>query len=178
MKKEHGTPEKLEYYAFMWSMARMLIAALSLVLGGPVVYEILGYQNMFSTVGALYDLACVISGVAAAYLLYLWFQNGNRVFGASDQKDTIAFFVMVVSGFNLGLVGLGAENPGLSIFSAQVFWYLGAAIHLAATYYLYTRWVSNGKRLFGGVERSSSATMPSQNLSTQGQSDVPPSAQG
>lgn len=153
MVKEHGTPDKLEYYAFMWSLARMVLAAVALLLGGvPVVYKILGY-SAYSTVGSLLNLAWVISGVAAGYLLYMWFKNDKRVFGGSEQKDTVAFFVMIVSGFNLGLAGLDAGNIGLNMFRGDVFLYIGAAIYIVATYYLYTRWVSNGRQLFakGGV---------------------------
>ena len=104
---EHTTSAKLEYYSFLWSEVRLLIAAIALLIGGypPIIY--------FLPVPALYGLlymglkvAWLVSGAAAAYLLYRWYSGGQRLFGKKETLDTVAFFVCVVSGINLGFFGI------------------------------------------------------------------------
>ncbi len=154
LKQEHGTPEKLERYAFLWSLARMVIAAVSLLIGGvPAIVILFGHSHMMYG-GALWSLlnfAWIISGIAAVYLVYRWNQAGRTVFGGTDQKDTIAFLVMAVSGINLGFAGLGTKNIGMSIFHGDLFYLVGGIIYLVTTWYLFTRWKACGETLFGAA---------------------------
>ena len=142
----HTHPDKLERYAFIWSEVRLLIAALALFIGGvpPVLY----FLPAFGLVGILLKLSWLISGVAAAYLLYRWLSNGQKLFGHKDMKDTVAFFVMVVSGINLGLVGLIGNNIGMSISSSYALFVVTAILYLVSAYHLHTRWKRAGQKLF------------------------------
>ena len=110
--KEHLKPDKLERYSFLWSEVRLLIASIALFLGGvPPVFKIISSSSgLFSLVGSLLTLSWIISGVAAAYLLYRWYSGKMMLFGGKKPLDTTAFFVMIVTGFNLGFAGLAASR--------------------------------------------------------------------
>jgi len=88
------------------------------------------------------------------YLLYSWNKAGRKVFGGTDKKDVIAFFVLIVSGLNLGLVPLLNSNIGMGIFrgsesgSLPIFFLIGGVIYIIALIYLFGRWKGNGERLF------------------------------
>lgn len=143
----HTTPDRLERYAFLWSLARMGIATLSLFLGAyPILMKAVGYGIM--------SLAWIISGVASAYLGYRWFTGGKKVFGGSAQKDTIAFLVMVVTGLNLGYTAL-STNIGMglaySVFDGAVtdlVFKATAVLYALVAFYLYKCWKENGERVF------------------------------
>jgi hypothetical protein len=140
---------ELERYSFLWSEARLLIAAAALLLGGvPPLVWIMGGSAYGGLVGLLLKLSWIISGVAAAYLLYRWYGAGMRLFGQNNKKDTLAFGVMVLSGLNLGLVGLVGTNIGMSIAASQPVFILVAVIYLFSAYYLYQRWRAHGEKLF------------------------------
>lgn len=141
--QHHMHPDALETYAFWWSEARLIIAALALLLGGtpPILYLASG----MGVVITLLKLSWIISGVAAVYLLYRWISGGQKLFGHKNTKDTIAFFVMVVSGINLGLVGLIGNNIGMSIASSYAIFIIVAVIYLVAAYHLYTRRTAHGR---------------------------------
>jgi len=146
--KEHTTPEKLEYYAFLWSEAKMVIAAVSLFFGAvPIAYKILG----MNAVSSLLPLFWLISGAASAYLLYCWHKGGQKVFGGKDTKDLTAFFVLVVTGLNLGLTAVGG-NIGMSLVFempvADILFKATAVVYLIAAWYLWQRWNANGQKLF------------------------------
>lgn len=142
-------PHKLERYSFLWTEARLIIAAIALLLGGiPVLRFLLPVPALFGLVGTILTLAWIISGAAAVYLLYRWYTGGQMLFGAKSTQDTIAFFVAVVSGINLGLVGLLGRNIGMSISSNYIVFVITALIYLAAAAYLYKRWNASGQRLF------------------------------
>ena len=142
----HTHPDNLERYAFVWSEVRLLIAALALFIGGvpPVLY----FLPAIGLMGVLLKLAWLISGVAAAYLLYRWLTNGQKLFGHKDMKDTIAFLVMCVSGINLGLVGLIGNNIGMSISSSYAVFVITAIVYLVSAYHLHLRWKKAGEKLF------------------------------
>jgi hypothetical protein len=146
--KEHTTPEKLERYSFLWSEVRLLIAALALFLGGvpPALYFI-RVSGLYGTIHSLLTIAWLVSGAAALYLFYKWYK-GRMLFGGKVQMDTYAFFVMVVSGVNLGLTGLLGNNIGMSISSNRVVFFVVGLLYLAAAYRLYRSWKSNGERVF------------------------------
>lgn len=147
--KEHTTPERLERYSFLWSEVRLIVAAVALLLGGvPPVLYFLSFSPLYGLVYALLKLAWVVSGVASGYLLYRWYAGGQKVFGGSDMKDMVAFFVSVVSGINLGLVGLLGTNIGMSISSNYIVFVIAALLYLVAAYHLYIRWKGHGERVF------------------------------
>ena len=140
----------LERYSFLWSEARLLVAAVALLLGGvPPIAYILGGSAYAGVVGLLLKLAWLASGVAAVYLLYRWYVSGMKIFGQNNRKDTLAFGVMVLSGINLGLVGLVGTNIGMSIASSRPVFIIVAVVYLFSAYYLYRRWRAHGERLFG-----------------------------
>lgn len=147
--KEHMQPEKLQRYAFYWSVARMLIAALSLFFGAmPIVYK-LGVGSLAS----LLPLFWLVSGVASVYLIYMWYKSGQKVFGGTEKKDMIAFFVMVVTGLNLGYTGLSNLNIGMNMVwdmpIADLIFKATAVVYVVVAVYMYKRWKASGETLFG-----------------------------
>ncbi len=147
--KEHTTPEKLEYYSFLWSEVRLVIAAVALFIGGtPPILLLVPVASLYGLMYLGLKLAWIVSGVAAAYLAYRWYEGGQKLFGGKDTKDTVAFLVSVVSGINLGLVGFLGQNIGMSLVSGQLVFLLTGAVYLAAAGYLYMRWNAHGKKLF------------------------------
>jgi hypothetical protein len=140
-----ATPGQLERNSFLWSEARLVIAAVALFLGGipPITYLLGG-----STVWGLLKLAWIVSGVASAYLAYRWYTGGQTVFGGKDQKDIAAFAVSVLSGLNLGWTGLSGNNIGMSIASGKLVFLLAGALYLVAAWHLWRRWSARGQKLF------------------------------
>jgi hypothetical protein len=155
----HTTPDRLERYAFLWSLARMAIAVLSLFIGAvPIVLRIL--PGLYSLV----SLAWLISGLASLYLIYRWHTGGQTVFGGTETKDVVAFWIMVVTGINLGITGLG-NNIGMglaySTFGlslAGIIFKITAVAYAAVAYYLWKRWKESGERLFGAKAAPEHAT--------------------
>lgn len=147
--KKHLEPARLERYAFLWSETRLLIAALALFLGGvPPVIFIFGKIGLSSMVWSLLNLAWIISGIASLYLLYRWNEAGRRVFGGTDMRDTVAFFVSIVSGFNLGVTGLFGRNIGMSITHNYTIFIIVGVLYLVSAWHLHTRWKAFGEKLF------------------------------
>jgi len=145
--KKHTNPDNLEKYSFLWSEVRLVIAAVALFLGGfPPVLKITPYA-LYGVVEPLLTLCWIISGLASAYLLYRWFVGNKKLFGGSDTKDTIPFFVSVISGLNLGIAGLGT-NIGMTISSSYALFIIVGIIYLASAGYLYKRWNESGKKIF------------------------------
>jgi len=139
-------PENLEKWSFLWSEARLVLAAIALFLGGvPLAYKIL---PSFAFVWSLLNLAWIISGIASAYLLYRWYTGGQKLFGKKDNKDTAAFFISVVSGLNLGIVGIFGTNIGMSISSGTIIFIIVGLLYLAAAWHLCQQWNKSGKKLF------------------------------
>jgi hypothetical protein len=147
--KEFSQPHNLEYWSFVWSEVRLIIAAIALLIGGvPVLRAILPIAALSGLVNAILIIAWIISGVAAAYLLYRWIKANKTVFSGKQNLDLAAFFVSVVSGLNLGITGVFGNNIGMSIFSSYIFWVIGAIIYLAAAVHLFRRWKACGKKVF------------------------------
>ncbi len=140
------TPAQLERNSFLWSEARLVVAAVALFLGGipPVVY-FLGYN---SSVWGILKLCWIISGLASGYMGYRGYQNGWQVFGGKDQKDLAAMAVAVVSGINLGWTGLAGNNIGMSIASGRVIFAVVGVLYLASAYQLWTRFKARGEKVF------------------------------
>jgi hypothetical protein len=81
--KRYTKRKNLDKYSFFWSEARLLIASVSLFIGGMPVIFAFGYNPLFSS---LLNLSWIISGLASAYLLYRWNQNHRKIFGAKIKK--------------------------------------------------------------------------------------------
>lgn len=151
----------LETYSFWWSEARLILGAIALALGGvPLVFAILPIPGLFSLVGSLLTLSWIISGIASGYMLYRFWTGGKTVFGGKEQRDIIAFWVSVVTGFNLGITGLLGTNIGMQISSNRIVFTLAAVVYVIAAVHLYRRWNANGKKMF-----SASAGMPAAPMS-------------
>lgn len=145
--KQHSQPEKLERYSFIWSEIRLILAAIALFLGGtPVLYALVPAPS--GLISSILTLCWIISGLAALYLLYRWFQNKQLLFGGKESKDTAAFMILVISGINLGLTGILRQNIGMNISSAQFIFVVVGIIYLVVAAYLYRRWKESGQKLF------------------------------
>lgn len=139
-------PQQLERYSFLWSELRLVIAAVALFIGGiPPIF----YLPLPSGLARLLLVASwIISGVASGYLVYRWSKANQKLFGASDSYDKVAFFVSVVSGINLGLTGLIKTNIGMSIISGKTIFIIVGLIYIVTAAYLYKRWSSSNQKLF------------------------------
>lgn len=147
--KEHATPSKLEYYSFIWSEARLVVAAVALLLGGvPPILFFLSIPFLYGVLSVGLKISWIVSGVASAYLAYRWYKGGQTIFGGKDQKDLGALLVSVVSGINLGLTGLFNTNIGMSMVSWYPIFVAAAVLYLAAAYHLYRRWNASGRKVF------------------------------
>ncbi len=150
MDKKHFEPRNLEHYSFIWSQARLLVAAVALLIGGvPVLRAVLPMVALSGLVNLVLTLTWIISGVASGYLLYRYVKNQQMIFGGRNQRDRVAFLISIISGFNLGLTGLTGNNIGMSISSDRVIFAIVAIIYLITLVYLHKRWQASGKKLFG-----------------------------
>ncbi len=146
--KKHTTPDSLEKYSFLWSEARLILAAIALFLGGfPLVFKIVPY-GLSSTTSSLLTICWIISGIASAYLGWKWYTGGQTIFGKKEMKDKIAFLISVVSGINLGLAGILGSNIGMNISSSKTVFIVVGIIYLISAGYLYKRWNESNKKLF------------------------------
>lgn len=147
--EKYSQAQKLEKYSFLWSEARLLIAALALFMGGvPPVLVLLPAPSLYGLVSSLLNLAWIISGLASAYLLYRWYSGKNLLFGGKEGLDTATFLVSIVSGINLGLAGLFRRNIGMSISSNRLIFVIVGLIYIASSLYLFKRWNGYGKKIF------------------------------
>ncbi len=146
--KEYTNPHTLEYYSFAWSEVRLIVAAVSLIAGAtPIIFTFVG-GALSVFVFSLLKICWIISGAASAYLLYRWSVTGKKVFGGTDKKDMIAFFVSVVSGLNLGVTGIMGKNFGMLILQLNIVYALAGIAYLVCAWHLFTRWKAYGQKLF------------------------------
>jgi hypothetical protein len=147
--KKYTKPDQLERYSFLWSEARLVIAAIALFSGGvPVVYLIFPASGLYRILSPFLTLTWLISGLASGYLLYRWNDNKQRLFRGKKNIDTGAFFVSVVSGINLGIAGLLGTNVGMAISSNRFILTVVALLYLAAAIYLFMRWNASKRKIF------------------------------
>lgn len=144
----HTHPDKLEYYSFIWSEVRLVIAAVALLVGGTPPIYFLPLFFLYGLVSTLLTLCWIISGAASAYLAYRWYTGGQTLFGGKDMKDTVAFAVMVLSGLNLGITGISGTNIGMSIAYSYPVFIVTGIVYLVAAWYLHKRWKASGEKLF------------------------------
>ncbi len=146
---KHTHPVALDRYAFIWSEVRLCIAAIALFIGGyPPVLYFLASSSIYSFVMFFLRISWIVSGVTAVYLLYRWFTGGQTLFGHKHKSDLIAFLIMVLSGINLGLVGLIGQNIGMSLASGYAIFVITGIAYVISAYHLYTRWKAHGEKLF------------------------------
>lgn len=145
---KHLKPQDMERYAFIWSEARLVVAAVALLIGGVPPIYLIAPPMLFGIARGGLIAAWILSGLASLYLFYHWWQGGQKVFGKKDPKDTVAFLVMVVSGINLSLVAITGTNFGMSILSGRLVFFVTAAAYLFVAFHLYARWKSHGRKLF------------------------------
>jgi hypothetical protein len=138
--------QQLDRYAFLWTEARLVIGAIALFIGG--VPPALRFFGWFPLISVLLTLCWIVSGVVSAYLLYRWYEHGWHLFGKRDQKDTAAFAVNILTGFNLGVAGLLGTNIGMTISSGYAAFVITGAVYLVTAVYLWRRWSSHGEKLF------------------------------
>ncbi len=142
----HMQRNKIEKFSFLWSEARLVIAALALFIGG--IPPLVAYGPFPSGLTrTLLVLSWIISGLASGYLLYEWSQH-RKLFASKKPFDVAAFAIMVISGINLGITGLFGRNIGMSISSNRTLFIIVGLLYLYVAYYLYNRWSASGKKLF------------------------------
>ena len=148
--KEYTKPDKLERYSFLWSEVRLFIASIALFLGGvpPVLKIFSSSSGLYGLVSSLLTISWIISGLASAYLLYRWYSGQRRLFGEKKPLDTTAFFVMVITGFNLGFAGLVGTNIGMSITSNYIIFVITGLLYLGSAMHLFSRWKASGQKIF------------------------------
>jgi hypothetical protein len=147
---KHMKLDNILRYSFLWNQARLVIAALSLMLGGfPIALKIFGSSS--SAVGSFLSLAWIISGLAAGYLLYSWYKAGKKVFGGEEKKDCVAFWIAIISGLHLGWAGLTGTNVGMTVVPSGLLTLVMLAagvLYLWSAWHLHTRYKANGEKLF------------------------------
>ncbi len=142
------TTHEMQSKSFLWSEIRLVIAALSLFVGGlPIVYLILP-ASIYGLTRVLLTIAWIVSGVASCYLLYGWHKAGYTLFGHKNSTDMFAFLVMIISGINLGITGIFSSNIGMTISSNRIIFDLVGIIYLWTAWYLWRKWSVNGRRFF------------------------------
>ncbi len=145
----HTQPAQLEKYSFLWSEARLIIAAFALFLGGvPPLRYFLGGQMSYGFINLVLTLSWLISGVASAYMLYRWNENGRMLFGKKQSNDLYAFLVSVVSGLNLGLVAILGRNIGMGISSSYLVFVIVGVVYIISAMHLHRCWKENGGKIF------------------------------
>ena len=141
-------PHDLERYSFLWSEARLLVAAVAMLIGGVPPIYLVAPASLFGIARMGLIVCWIISGLTALYLLYRWWKGGQRVFGSKNPQDMIAFLVLVLSGINLGLTGVLSKNIGMTILHGRFVFLVTSALYLWVAYHLYSRWKSHGESLF------------------------------
>lgn len=139
-------------YAFLWTIARLILAAIALLIGGtPLINAILGIVslNQLPIVGAGLTIAWLITGASSAYLLYSWHIHNRTLFGKHDVIDMGAFLIAAISGINLGIMGVIGVNIGITMVSGNyVAFLIMAILYLASAYHLYIKWDKHHQKLF------------------------------
>lgn len=131
---EHKKPENLLKYAFYYNEARLVLAGITLLIGKMSPVLIYFYIPVITVLAALLmSIAWILAGVAAAYLLYLWFKAEKKLWGEDNPTDRAAFAIAIISGLHLGWAGLTGTNIGFAILP-----FLGLVMPLAGLLYLWS----------------------------------------
>ncbi len=140
--------EQLECYAFWWSEIRLIVAGVALLIGGVPPIYLIAPAGLFGLARLGLVICWIISGVAALYLGYRWYEKKMVIFGGKDNWDSAAFALLIVTGLNLGLAGVFGTNIGMSIIGGRLIFFLVGILYLVVAYHLNKRWRKNGKLVF------------------------------
>lgn len=133
--------DKLESYALVWLLGGVYLSAVALVVGvhtpTNLIYTYL-HHTIFNIAYALHTPIVLVSGLAAAFLLYRWHIIRWRVFGEGNLIDRAAVIVLLVFGFDL-VITLFAQWSivgviNYSLHAAGLSFILGAFFALVAVY--------------------------------------------
>lgn len=142
----HTTSSNLQRYSFFILLALLVLSAGALFLGGrPPVTLITGNSSM---AWSLLNVSWIVSGAAAVYLGYQWLQHNKQIFGDNDTKDTVAFGFMILSGLNIGILGVLNINLYFQLVAGYVAFIITGAASLACAGYVFKRWQESGETLF------------------------------
>jgi hypothetical protein len=134
-------------WAFAWNQARLIIAGATLILAkkSPIL-TYFGIPLVTPLAGTLMPLAWLLSGVVSVYLIYVWYNSGQTVFGGKEKIDLIAFWVATITGINLGFAAI-STNVGFAITPAFL---STPAMILAGLLYFWTAYHMHSR---GGVNQ-------------------------
>ena len=138
----------LERYGFLWSEARLLIAALALLINGVPPIYLIAPPGLFALARFGLVVSWLVSGAFALFLMYRWHVAKHTLFTKKRTDDMVAFLILGISGLNLGLVPILGKNIGMSFSHNRLAFLIVAAAYIYAAYHLYSRWKSNGEKLF------------------------------
>lgn len=138
----------LDSFSFWWSEIRLGIAAVALFIGGVPPVFLFVQPSMYALVGLLLKIAWIISGLSAGYLLYRWYDTGQKLFGHKDHRDILAFLMLVLSGLNLGFAGLFGQNLGMAVTSSHLVFVVVGFIYVFSAWQLWKSYKGNRSRVF------------------------------
>lgn len=155
----HLKPGNLERCAFYWLWGLLLVSALALLVGvnqpHPKFFRPLYWP--------MQELAWLLSGIAAVYLVYRWQQADRQLFPDGKihfvNKDKLAFWLMILTGLNVGLTSVIGHNIFLSLFWDRLIHGVVMIACLAAAYHLHLRYHAVGS-LFAQKNRADTQSAP------------------
>ena len=139
---------QLELYSFWWSEVRLVIAAVALFIGGVPPIYLIAPSAIYAMTALGFKLAWIISGLAAGYLLYRWYDGGQKLFGGKEHKDTVAFLVLALSGLNLGFAGVFGRNLGMSVTMNHLVLLVVGALYIYSAWQLWMSAQKNKGNIF------------------------------
>ena len=147
---KHTTPDSLEQYSFIWILLMLVLTAISLLVEAtPIVNTIFESSSvLYGPISALLNLSWIISGFVSLYLMYRWNTGGKTLFGGKDKKDLYAFLITIVTGLNIGFMGLFDKNILMDLFYSSALYSIAGIIYLIVVFQLYTSWNKNNKKVF------------------------------
>ena len=137
----------LDNLSFWWSEIRLAIAAVALFIGGVPPIFLFVQPSLYSFVGLLLKIAWIVSGLSAGYLLYRWYDTGQKLFGHKDHRDMLSFLVLVLSGINLGFAGIFGQNLGMAITTSHLLFIVVGFIYIFAAWQLWNSYRTNKSRI-------------------------------
>jgi hypothetical protein len=141
-------PKVFDKLCFWWSEVRLGIAAVALFIGGvPPIYLVV-QPSLYPFVGILLKIAWIVSGLTAGYLLYRWYDTGQKLFGHKDHRDLLSFLVVVLSGMNLGFAGLFGQNLGMTVTSSHLVFIVVGFIYIFSAWKLWNGYRTNKSKIF------------------------------
>lgn len=136
---------RLDRLAIWWSLMRMVLVASILLFGYVPLLGGLSFMAPFV------PWLWMVSGLVSIYLAYRWFVSDMKLLNETDILATAAFWLMIISGLNLGLASFG-DNFGMAIvadvpMSDLILKAVGVA-YLLSVGFLYRKWSQSGLLFF------------------------------